>query len=170
MFAILYAICAAIFVARFVVISCSVTLLRLAPTVCCPIPFIHTGLSVPSFAFFSDNNKTAEEPSHVYEQSNNFIGSTIFLDCMTSLTDILRLNRAFGFFSACAWFITEMVAISSSVVPYFRIWALAYIAAQHTGKLKDPLEISQTSLFAGHLAFSAPTTNTASQRPDKIYE
>jgi hypothetical protein len=68
------------------------------------------------------------------------------------------------------WFITEIIAICSSVVPYFRIWALANRAAQHTGYVKDPREISQMSLLAGVLAFSAPTTNTESQRPDEIYE
>src|SRR5918911_3010128 len=142
--------------------------------ICCPIPFIHTGLSIlASFAFSSDNSRTADEPSQGQEQSSNLIGSAILLDCMTSFNVVtpfsVLIKRALGFFCALERFLTVIVAICSSVVPYFRICAFANRAAQNTGNVNDPRDTSQLRTLPGLLDFSAPTTNTESQMPEEIY-
>src|SRR5689334_9222668 len=159
----LYAIDAAVFAAEIVVFDAS---LKLAPIECCPIPFIQTGISANFFALFSDTNNTADAPLQMREQSNSLRGSTTFFESITSLT-VTRFEKSeFGFFFAFRLLFTQTLASCSSVVPYFRICDLANIAAQYTGKVNAPLDISQSSLRPGVTESSAPTINTHSQRPD----
>src|SRR5918912_3602399 len=93
-------------------------------------------------AFSSDTNSMADEPSHGAEQSRSLIGGAIFFEFITSCKATSFLKRARGFLVAFLWFLTETKAICSSVVPYFFIWALANIAAQCIGNMKDPLVTS----------------------------
>src|SRR5918995_1750890 len=119
-------------------------------------------------AFSSATNSIADAPSHGAEQSSSLIGGAIFFEFITSCKATSFPKRASGFLVAFLWFLTETIAICSSVVPYFLIWALANIAAQCTGNIKDPRLTSHTSLLPGLSAFSAPTTSTVLHKPDAI--
>ena len=74
--------------------SSELTLLKLAASVELPIPSMNTGRSVYFLASSSLLSNIAEAPLQIYEQSSNFIGSTSFLEFMTSSTDTFFLNRA----------------------------------------------------------------------------
>jgi len=74
---------AASLVARIEVRSFA-ALLKLAQLVCCPIPLTQIGFSVVFLAFLSDTNSIADDPVQRDEQSNSFIGGTIFLEFKTS--------------------------------------------------------------------------------------
>src|ERR671915_1121062 len=119
-------------------------------------------------AFSSDTNSMADEPSHGAEQSSSLIGGAIFFEFITSCKATSFPKRARGFLEAFLWFLTETIAICSSVVPYFLMWAFANIAAQCTGNTKDPLVTSHNSLLPGLSTFSAPTTSTVLHKPDAI--
>src|SRR5919198_5351573 len=83
-FDILYASCAASLDGLLVVRSDDASL-NVAPLVCCPIPLIHTGLSIAnSLTLSSDNKSIAQEPSQGHEHSSNLMGSAILLECITS--------------------------------------------------------------------------------------
>src|SRR3712207_3166073 len=126
-----------------------------------------TGLSMLR-AFSSDTNSIAEAPSHGAEQSSSFIGEAIFFEFITSSRATSFPKSARGFLVAFLWFLTETIAICSSVVPYFLMWALANIAAQCTGNINDPRVTSHNSLLPGLSSFSAPITSTELHKPDAI--
>src|ERR687895_769944 len=119
-------------------------------------------------AFSSDTNSIAEAPSQGAEQSSSLIGEAIFFEFITSCKATSFPKRASGFLVAFLWFLTETIAICSSVVPYLLIWAFANIAAQCTGNINDPRVTSHKSLLPGLSAFSAPTTSAVSHKPDAI--
>jgi hypothetical protein len=110
----------------------------------------------------------ADEPSHGAEQSRSLIGGAIFFEFITSCKATSFPKRARGFLLAFLWFLIETIAICSSVVPYFLMWALANIAAQCTGNINDPRVTSHKSLLPGLSTFSAPTTSTELHKPDAI--
>ena len=61
-----------------ILVRSAVAFAKLAEVVCCPIPFMKTGLSMLR-AFSSDTNGIADAPSQGAEQSS-LIGDAIFLN------------------------------------------------------------------------------------------
>src|SRR6185312_16188869 len=104
------------------------------------MPDIQTGKSVNFFMISSDASNTAAAPLQGIEQSNNRKVSVRGFDSIISSIENIFLKYAQGLSIAFRWFLAPTYAISSSVVPYLRICALANMEDQYMGCEYCPLD------------------------------
>src|SRR2546426_8082342 len=93
-----------------------------------PSPATQTGLSDSFLAFSPFATIRQAAPSAFAQQSKSFRGYDTILDLRTSSRAMGFWNIALGFLAPYALFLTETRAMSSTVVPYLDMCAVAYIA------------------------------------------
>src|SRR5713101_5396537 len=93
-----------------------------------PSPATQTGRSDSFLAFSPFATIRQAAPSAFAQQSKSFRGYDTILDLRTFSKLTGFWNIALGFLAPYALFFTETRAMSSSVVPYFDMCAVAYMA------------------------------------------